>query len=94
MLLRNTSSTNPVAKIHTHLCMPSTGEPTCSSSPYREPNRWSSSRQKCQEWSGDPGHNVNIYSNLVPSIKDLGHLGSLHHNPAHSPLSRDVNGAG
>ena len=66
---------------------PSTGEPTPSPSPFRGPHRWSSSRQECQEWSGDPAHNINIYSNLIPSIKNLGHLGPLHYNTAHSPLS-------
>ena len=61
-------------------------EPTPFPSPFKGPHRWNSSCQECQEWSGDPAHNVNIYSNLVPSIKDLGHSRPLH-PLAHSPLS-------
>ena len=63
------------------------GECTPSSSPYRGPHRWSSSCQECQERSEDPAYNVNIYSNLVPSIKNLGHSRPLHHNPVYSLLS-------
>ena len=62
------------------------GESTSSPSPFRGPHRWSSGCQECQEWRGNPAHNVNIYSNLVPSIKDLGHPRPLH-PPTHSPLS-------
>ena len=31
--------------------------------------------QEIIEWRGDPAHNMNINSNLVPFIKDLGHPG-------------------
>ena len=67
--------------------MPGTREPTPSPSPYRGSHRWSNNCQECQEWSGDPAHNMNIYSNLVPSIKYLDHPGPLHHNLACSSLN-------